>query len=243
MFQLIALNSSDTESIFHDQKIRAAIEYALDRPTIAGMIGQGLYEPLHQMASNTWPGYVEGYDPRPFNQDKAKELLADAGYPNGFKTTMMLTETGIDASSAIKAYLGEVGIEVELDVADLGRYFGSVFGAGWDDMVFTASGINPSTTDLYIHYGPAPLTFRTGNIWKSEKYLELCNAALNPSFLTAADALPGIKEAIRQAGEDAMIVPLWRTAECSISQTYVHTDYPIIHGINWSPHDDWMEEH
>jgi peptide/nickel transport system substrate-binding protein len=243
MFQLIALNSSDPESIFAIKEIREAIEYALDRPTIAGMVGQGLYEPLHQMASSTWPGYVEGYDPRPFNQDKARELLADAGYPNGFKTTMMLTETGIDACSAIQAYLGEVGIEVELDVADLGRYFGSAFGTGWDDMIYTASGINPSTTDLYIHYGPSPLTFRTGNIWKSPEYLAKCEAALNPSFMTAAEALPGIKEAIQQAGEDAMIIPLWRTAECSISQTYVHTDYPTIHGINWSPHKDWMEEH
>jgi peptide/nickel transport system substrate-binding protein len=243
MFQLIAFNSSDPASIFYDQKIRAAIEYALDRPTIADMVGQGLYEPLHQMASNTWPGYVEGYDPRPYNPDKARELLAEAGYPNGFKTTMMLTELGIDAGAAIQAYLGDVGIEVELDVADLGRYFGSAFGTGWDDMIYTASGINPSTTDLYIHYGPTPITFRTGNIGKSQKYLDLCNAALDPKFLTAAAALPGIKEAIRQAGEDAMCVPLWRTAECSVAQTYVHTDYPIIHGIIWTPYDDWMEKH
>jgi ABC-type transport system substrate-binding protein len=243
MFQLIALNSSDPGSIFHDLRIREAIEYALDRPAIANMIGQGLYEPLHQMASSTWPGYVEGYDPRPYDPDKARTLLAVAGYPNGFKTTMMLTETGIDAGSAIQAYLAEVGIEVELDVADLGRYFGSAFGTGWDDMILTASGINPSTTDLYIHFGPSPATFRTGNIWKSEEYLALCNAALDPSFLTAADALAGIKAAIRQAGEDAMLVPMWRTAECSISQTYVHTDYPIIHGIIWTPYDDWMDPH
>jgi ABC-type transport system substrate-binding protein len=207
------------------------------------MVGQGLYEPLHQMASSTWPGYVEGYDPRPYNVEKAKELLTQAGYPNGFSTTMMLTETGIDAGAAIQSFLAEVGIEVELDVADLGRYFGSVFGTGWDDMVLTASGINPSTTDLFIHFGPQPLTFRTGNIYKSEEYLALCNEALNPSYLTAADALAKIKEAIRQGGEDAMIIPLWRTAEAGIMQPYVHSDYPIIHGIAWTPQDDWMEEH
>jgi hypothetical protein len=39
-----------------------------------------------------------------------------------------------------------------------------------------------------------------------------------------------------------MIVPLWRTAEACIMQTNVHSDYPIIHGIIWTPHDDWMEQ-
>ena len=243
MFALILFDSSNPDSIFYDKKIREAVEYALDRPTIADMLGQGLYEPLHQMASSTWPGYVEGYDPRPYNPDKAKELLAEAGYANGFKTKLMITSTGADSGSAIKAYLGEVGIDVELDVADLGRYFGSVFGTGYTDMVLSASGINPSATDLFVHYGPEPLTFRTGNIYKSPEYLALCEEALNPKYKSAAEAMSKIKEAIRQGTEDAMIVPLWRTAEAGIMQVYVHSDYPLIHGINWSPYNDWMEAH
>ncbi|MBN1177221.1 MAG: ABC transporter substrate-binding protein [Dehalococcoidales bacterium] len=243
MFNLILLDSSTPDSYFADKKIREAVEYALDRPTIADMLGQGLYEPLHQMASSTWPGYVEGYDPRPYNPDKARELLAEAGYPDGFKTTLMITEMGTDAGAAIKAYLGEVGIDVELDVADLGRYFGSVFGTGYTDMVLSASGINPSGTDLYVHFGPDPMTFRTGNIYKSPEYLALCTAALDTKYLTAAEAMPTVKEAIRQGGEDAMIIPLWRTCEAGIMQTYVHSDYPIIHAIIWTPQDDWMEAH
>lgn len=243
MFSTILFDSSNPESIFADKKIREAVEYALDRPAIAEMLGQGLYEPLHQMASSTWPGYVEGYDPRPYNPDKARELLDEAGYSDGFETTLMLTEAGTDAGSAIKAYLGEVGIDVELDVADIGRYFGAVFGTGFTDMVFTASGINPSATDLYTHYGPSPATFRTGNIYKSPEFLQKCNDALDPTYKSSAEAMPKIKEAIRQAGEDAMICPLWRTAEAGIMQVYVHSDYPLIHGIIWTPQNDWMEAH
>jgi peptide/nickel transport system substrate-binding protein len=242
MFFALLFNSNDPDSIFHSKPIREAFEYALDRPAIAQMLGQGLFEPLHQMAASTWAGYVEGYDPRPYNPDKAREKLAEAGYPNGLQTTMLATSTGQDAIAAMQSYLGEVGIIIEPDVADLGRYFGSVFGTGWKDTVYAASGINPSTTDLYIHFGPNPVTYRTGNIWKSPEYLEKCNAALNPNFKGAADALPGIREAIRQAGEDAMIVPLWRTAEAVIMQTYVHSDYGLIHGILWTPYDDWMEK-
>jgi len=244
MFQTILFNSSDPESYFADKLVREAVEYAINRTELAEMLGQGLYEPLYQMASSTWPAYVEGYNPRPYDVDKARELLDLAGLPNGFDTTLLITETGTDAGSAIKAYLHEVGIEVELDVADLGRYFGSVFGSGWSDMVYTASGINPSATDVFVHYGPEPMTFRTGNIWKSPEYLALCNEALDPTkYNSIVAAIPKIKEAVRQAGEDAMILPLFRTAECAIMQSYVYTDYPMIHGIIWTPQDDWMEEH
>lgn len=243
MFMCLLFNSNDPASIFYSKPIREAVEYALDRPAIAQMLGQGLFEPLNQMASSTWPGYVEGYDPRPYSPEKAKEKLSEAGYPDGFKTTMLATSAGQDALAAMQSYLGEVGIIIEPDTADLGRYFGAVFGTGWKDIVYTASGINPSATDLFIHYGPDPITFRTGNIWKSPEYLAKCKEALNPSFKGAADAMPKIKEAVRQGGEDCMIVPLWRTAEAVIMQTWVHSDYGLIHSIIWTPYDDWMEKH
>ncbi len=244
MFVTLLMNSADPDSYFAIKEVREAIEYALDRPAIAEMMGQGMFEAFHQMASSTWPGYVEGYDPRPYDPERAMELLAQAGFPEGFSTTIMGTDMARDEIAAIQAYLGEVGIIIEPDIADLGRYFGSVFGTGWDDIVFTMSGINPSATDLFVHYGPDPMTFRTGNIYKSPEYLALCAEALDPTvYDSILDAMPKIKEAIRQAGEDAMIIPLWRTAEAGIMQTYVHSDYPLIHGIIWTPHDDWMEEH
>jgi ABC-type transport system substrate-binding protein len=242
MFQCLLFNSADTKSIFNNKKVREAVEYALDRPGIAKMLGQGLYEPLQQMASNTWRGYVQGYNPRPFNPAKAKQALAEAGYPNGFKTTMMATEQARDAVAAMQSYLKDVGIIIEPDIADLGRYFGAVFATGWKDIVYTASGINPSTTDIFIHYGPSPMTFRTGNILKSPEYLAILNKALDPKIKDVNEALPLIKEAIKQGGEDAMIVPLWRTINSAIMQPYVHSDYFLIHGIIWTPWDDWMEK-
>jgi peptide/nickel transport system substrate-binding protein len=243
MFVTLLPDSSNPDSPLANKKVREAIEYAINKPAIAEMLGQGLYEPLTQMASSTWPGYVEGYDPRPFNPTRAMELLDEAGYSTGLTITLLATSTDSDAVAAIQSYLGDVGITVEPDIADLGRYFGAVFGTGWTGLVLTASGINPSATDLYIHYGPSPMTFRTGTFYKSPEYLALCTEALDPQYENVNEALPKIKEAIRQAGEDAMIVPLWRTAEASIMQSYVHSNYPKIHGIMWTPEDDWMEAH
>ncbi|MCX7912486.1 MAG: ABC transporter substrate-binding protein [Dehalococcoidales bacterium] len=242
MFFHILPDSSDPNSPFANKKVREAVEYAIDRPTIAQMLGQGLYEPLHQMSYSVSPSYIPDYNPRPYNPEKAKQLLAEAGYPNGFKTTILATDAARDAIAALKSYLDAVGIIVEPDIADLGRYFGAVFGTGWKGLVLSASGINPDATDLFIHFGPNPLTYRTGTIAKSPEFLELCKQALDPKYTDAFSAMPKIKEAIRQATEDAMIIPLWRTCNSAIMQPYVHSDYFKIHGVIWTPYDDWMEK-
>jgi ABC-type transport system substrate-binding protein len=245
MSNCIILNSNDPKSIFANKKVREAIEYAIDRPAIAKMLGQGLYEPLFQLASAKSPTYVEGYNPRPYNPEKAKKLLAEAGYDKGFKTTMLAlpTSASIDAVSALRSYLGNVGIDVRADVADFGRYFGSVFGTGFKDMALSVYGNHPDGKEIFVHFGPNPATFRTGDIYKSPKFLSLCNEALSHKYMNAAEAKEKIKEAIREAGEDAIAVPLWKTVNTAIMHPYVHSDYYTIHTIIWTPYDDFMEKH
>jgi len=242
MFYALLPNSNNPNSPTSKKEVREAIEYAIDRQGLANMIGQGRYEPLSQLAPQKFPGYVQGYDPRPYNPAKAKELLAAAGYPSGFKTRILATSGGQDPVAGIKAYLSEVGIDVTIDIADLGRYFGEVFGTGWtDDLVFSASGINPDGTDLFVHFGPEPMTYRTGNIYKSPEYLALCEQALHTYDDAAAVEI--IKQAVKQAGEDAMVIPIYRSATNAIMQPYVHSDYFVIHGVIWTSYDDWMEPH
>jgi peptide/nickel transport system substrate-binding protein len=243
MFICLMPDSNNPDSPLAIKEVREAIEYGINRPAIAEMLGQGLYEPLCQMASSTWPGYVEGYDPRPYDTDKAIELLDNAGFTTGLTIKILAVSTDSDTVSAIQSYLAEVGVTIEPDIADMGRYSAAAFFEGWNDLILAASGINPSTTDLYIHFGPSPMTFRTGTFYKSAEYLALCNEALDPMYTSVDEALPKIREAIRQAGEDAMLIPLWRTAEACIMWDYVHSEYPKIHGIMWSPEDDWMEAH
>jgi peptide/nickel transport system substrate-binding protein len=241
MFWAILPNSNDPKSPFANKKVREAIEYALDRPAIAKMVGYGKYEPLHQIAPSKWPGYVPGYNPRPYNPDKAKKLLAEAGYPNGFKTAMLATEWMRDGATAIKSYLEAVGIDARLDIADMGRYFGAVFGTGWSDLVFAASGINPSTTDLFIHFGPEPMTYRTGTIKKSPEYLALCKEALH--IYDDAKYIEKIKQIVKKAGEDAMVIPVYVSAQANVMQPYVHSNYVKIHSVIWYSYEDWLEKH
>jgi peptide/nickel transport system substrate-binding protein len=241
-FWAILPNSADPKSPFADKRVREAIEYALDRPAIARMLGQGKYESLQQMAPQDWPGFIPGYDPRPYNPEKAKKLLAEAGYAKGLKTRMLaMAATAQDAAAAVQAYLAAVGIDAKLDLADLGRYYGSVFGSGWSDLALAYSGINPDATDLFVHFGPEPMTYRTGNIKKSSQYLAACQEALQT--YNKAEMVEKIKKIVRQGSEDAMVIPVMVSAQANVMQSYVHDKYMLIHSVHWQPYDTWMEKH
>jgi len=248
MFSVMLFSDVDETSPLHIKEVRQAITYALDRKTITQTLGQGMFEPLTQMAPMKSPGYNKGYDPYPYNVEKAKQLLKAAGYESGFKLKILGASGGStnDAMALFQYDLGLVNITVEPDIADLGRYFGAIFGrdkGGWDGICFSGSGINPDGSDLFVHYGPNPMTFATPNIWKSQAFIDLCNAAIEPKYNNAVEAAPAIQAALKQADEDALFIPLWRSYEASVVWPYVHTEYPKIHGIIWHPENDWMGAH
>jgi peptide/nickel transport system substrate-binding protein len=239
MFWSILPSSSNPKSPFANKKVREAIEYALDRDTMAKSLGFGQFEPFVQMSPAASPSFVKGYNPRPYNPEKAKKLLAEAGYPNGFETKIITLDLSRDAVTAIQSYLDQVGIKVTIDIADMGRYFGSLFGQGWNDLAFAASGINPDGTDLFVHFGPRPMTFITGTIAKSPEFLKLCEQALHTYDTDGIKVL--LRKAVKQGTEDAMITPLYRSAQANVMQSYVHSDYMKIHGVVWNVYKDWME--
>jgi ABC-type transport system substrate-binding protein len=242
LWALMPANGKDPKSPYANKKVREALEYAIDRPTIAKTIGFSKWEALTQIVPSASPAYTKGYNPRPYNPDKAKQLLAEAGYPNGFDTKLLALEFNRDQAVAVQSYLTAVGIRVTVDLADMGRYFGALFGPeGWTDLAIAASGINPEATDLFVHFGPRPMTYRWGYIAKSPEFLAIVDKALKTYEQPALNKV--LQQAVRQAGEDAMVIPLWRAGQASVTQPWLHTDYPKIHSIVWYSHQDWMATH
>jgi peptide/nickel transport system substrate-binding protein len=240
MFWALLPNSSDQKSPLAVKKVREAIEYAIDRPTLAKTIGRGKFEPVHQLVPSISPLFVGGYNPRPFDVVKAKQLLTEAGYASGFETKLLYLETQRDAATAIQAYLGAVGIRVNLDPSDLGRYFTSIFVQGWSGLALAQSGINPDGSDLLVHFGPRPMTYKTGHIAKTPEFLDLCEKGLH-SYDTAAYRNV-LKKAVKQGTEDAIVIPLYRSAQSGVMQQYVHSGYPKIHITTWNVWQDWIEK-
>jgi peptide/nickel transport system substrate-binding protein len=129
-----------TEAPFNDKNVRKAMTMATD----FNEINEGLYNGLGDIIS--WPYFrVKGYEPLfvslddpdctpaikelyTYNPEKAKQLLAEAGYPSGFKTTLTLTSDAVDYYSIIQDMWSKVGIEIEMDISpDFGAHIGRAF--------------------------------------------------------------------------------------------------------------------
>ncbi len=233
-------DSKNPNSPFANKKVREAVEYALDRPAMAKALGFGFQEPINQLASPGTQGYNPNYKGRPYNPAKAKQLLAEAGYPNGFKTKLTLLSTALNTGTVIQNYLKEVGILVDLDVADVGRYWGAVNG-GWQGLLLGVSAINPEYCVAWLHhFGPEPL-MKFASMAKSPEYLALCDKVVVAPNVTMMRDLT--RQMVTQASEDAMAIPLTVTMGTSVAQTYVHSNYyKDVDWTYWWIYNDWIEK-
>jgi peptide/nickel transport system substrate-binding protein len=135
MMSALAGDVKDPKSPFNDLKVRQAMAYAIDAKTLADSFGLGYYLVTNQYAvpgSAYYNPNVAGY---PYNPQKAKDLLTQAGYPNGFDTVLNFfnnNQTQMEECTAMQNQLNAVGIRTTLnplarpgfaDIADLGKGF------------------------------------------------------------------------------------------------------------------------
>ena len=109
---------------FNDIRVRKAMQMAIDLPTIAKDYYRGTVEPYPDtLTSRYMKGYGFPYEEWPqdlkneyaYNPAAAKKLLADAGYPNGFRTNIVVdTATDMDLLKIVKSYFAQVGIDLEI---------------------------------------------------------------------------------------------------------------------------------
>jgi peptide/nickel transport system substrate-binding protein len=121
-------DSAHADSPYKDQKVREAVEYAIDREAIAKAFGYGFWQAPYQIPPPSNPAYNPNFAyARKYDPDKAKQLLNDAGYPNGFDTTILVNPAIVtrDIVVALQNNLAAVGIKADLSYpTNMGAFIG-----------------------------------------------------------------------------------------------------------------------
>jgi peptide/nickel transport system substrate-binding protein len=142
---------------FNDIRVRKAMQMSIDIPMITesyyggyaskvpmGLSGlQGYYTPFDKWPQDVKDGYT-------YNPEGAKKLLADAGYPTGFKFTLTAsTAADLDLAQIAKSYLGAIGIDMSIQTLD-GAAFSAYTSADKHETMWQYG--------TFQNYPPGPIT-------------------------------------------------------------------------------------
>jgi peptide/nickel transport system substrate-binding protein len=126
--QIMALNTDN--KILANEKVRQAIAMAINKDEVieASMFGYG--DKIGSHLPPTSPDYFDTNSIMPYNPEKAKQLLAEAGYPNGFEIKMALPKNyqlHVDAGQVIADQLSKIGIKVNIELIEWGKWVSDVY--------------------------------------------------------------------------------------------------------------------
>jgi len=229
------------DSKFADLRVREAVEYALDRPTIAEALTFGYGIPLLALQSEKGWGYDPGYEGRPYDPDKARQLLAEDGHPDGITVKMLAQTNSMDLAEAVKRYLDEVGITVELDMADPGRFMSSAWFDGYTDLLLFSSGSDPDPLMvILVMFGPHPMNLVQGFL-RTPELLAIGEEALHQ--YDEAGKIEYAKKLVRQMADEVALVPLYEISVAFMKQPYVHTTYLREMSVCRYCGNEWMDPH
>ncbi|MCK6450120.1 MAG: ABC transporter substrate-binding protein [Alphaproteobacteria bacterium] len=112
---------------FLDPKVREAIDLAIDRKALAEVAMEGLGKPQNQLVTPSIFGYSKKLPERKYDPAAAKKLLAEAGYPNGFKTMFSFTSDRLpgdrQVGTSVAQMLAAIGIDAQANAQPAAVFF------------------------------------------------------------------------------------------------------------------------
>jgi peptide/nickel transport system substrate-binding protein len=124
------MSTNNKAKPFDNKLVRQAMAYAIDRQTLIDLMMFGYGTPIGSHWSPSTPYYVDLTGKFAYNPAKAKELLAEAGYPDGFEATIKLPAIyaySKRAGEVIADMLGQIGIKLNIEIVEWGYWLDRIF--------------------------------------------------------------------------------------------------------------------
>ncbi len=200
-----------TKAPFDNVKVRQAIAHAVDKQAIIEGILEGDGEEIDTFAIDKIQGYTDKVKKYPFDLDRAKELLEEAGYADGFETEISVpSDLYAKFAQVLQNSLSEIGITANVkqmersawEVAAEGGESGIIIYGG----TFAAPDVDSSVYDL-VH--SSSIGTRNYSLYKNPKIDELFDTARKTVDQEELEKL--FEEALIIISEDVPAIPVaWR---------------------------------
>lgn len=159
---------------FSDAKVRQAVNMAVDRQEIIDVVMEGRGTPANSYINSMIPGWTDEVTAWDYNIDEARELLAEAGYPDGFECSIAVNgDENVRVGMLIQNQLAEIGINATAETYAAGAMM-DVLSEGTADM-YIYSWSNTS----YDPDGSVYTVLHSENSGKSGNYTQLKDAELD----------------------------------------------------------------
>lgn len=131
----LALSNTDPDSPFADQRVRQALNYAVDKQAITDVIMMGTTKPAGQPGIPGMTGYNPDVSPYPYDPERARALLAEAGYEDGLSFRAEVLISGVLEAPTmylkVAQDLAAVGVAMEVQPLQGPEWIGKYFSGDW----------------------------------------------------------------------------------------------------------------
>ena len=233
-------DSANAESPWANVKVRMAAEYAIDKESIARTFGYGFNQAAYQMPNSKSQAYVSTIEGRKYDVSRARQLLTEAGYPNGFKTRIIAQSTANkDLVVAIQAFLGKIGIQADLEFVEQAK-FTEYTGTTWNNaLIYTSIGQSANYNQMMGN----TFAFPRSN-YKSNANPPDWETVYNTT-MTSPDASPKAQQAcIQSLYDDVTIIPINYEADLWVISDKLEDSGIGTRGAGsyWNPEYAWWNK-
>jgi peptide/nickel transport system substrate-binding protein len=233
---IYALWTNNSREPLGDVRVRRALIHALDRETMVREATEGMLSLVaHSIVPPSLLGHTNDVDKYEYDPEKAKALLAEAGYPDGFKITADSMKTAFNPVmlTMVQGYWKEIGVELEINYLDRASIRQHQKEGSFD---ITVSNPTRAEVDQIMD------SFRCGNIPPAgpnyAQYKGPCELIeAQASELDTSKRIGMLKEIQQRIATDAPVVPLWYPVEVTAARTYVKG---LVPNLGWWTTMFWL---
>ncbi|WP_246261955.1 ABC transporter substrate-binding protein [Azoarcus taiwanensis] len=221
---LVAINNR--EPPLDDIRVRRALNHAIDRAAIIQQVLQGLGTPIGSHFSPTESGYLHLADRYPFDPERARSLLSEAGFNDNLKLTLTLPPTpyALDGGQLVARQLADVGIDIELEHVNWTEWLGGAFKGNFQ--LTLINHVEPLDYDIY-----ADPAYYFG--YDNEEFRDLIDAHRNADNPRQRNRL--LADIQRTLADDAVNAWLYAPQICTVARKGLEglwVNYPIyVHDL------------